>query len=99
VLHHVRRLVGNSITFGAGYCAGVVCAIVSQPADSMVSQLSMASNKGKSMRAVASEVGIYSLMARGLGSRIMMTGTLTALQWYTYDTFKAVVGLETTGNK
>ena len=37
-----------SITFASGYIAGVVCAIVSHPADSMVSQLGKASNKGKS---------------------------------------------------
>ena len=40
-----------SITFASGYIAGVVCAIVSHPADSMVSQLSKASNKGKSLSA------------------------------------------------
>ena len=38
-----------SITFASGYIAGVVCAIVSHPADSMVSQLGKASNKGKSL--------------------------------------------------
>jgi solute carrier family 25 (mitochondrial phosphate transporter), member 3 len=65
----------------------------------MISQLSMTSNKGVSIRAIAEEVGLYNLMTRGLGSRILMTGTLTALQWYTYDTFKAIVGLQTTGNK
>jgi solute carrier family 25 (mitochondrial phosphate transporter), member 3 len=48
---------------------------------------------------MAADVGFYNLMTRGLGSRILMTGTLTALQWYTYDSFKAAVGLETTGNK
>ena len=37
-----------SVTFASGYIAGVVCAIVSHPADSMVSQLGKASNKGKS---------------------------------------------------
>ncbi len=34
------------ITFASGYLAGVVCAIVSHPADTMVSQLGKADNKG-----------------------------------------------------
>lgn len=36
------------VTFSSGYIAGVVCAIVSHPADSLVSQMGKADNKGKS---------------------------------------------------
>ncbi len=35
------------VTFASGYLAGVVCAIVSHPADTMVSQLGKATNKGE----------------------------------------------------
>jgi solute carrier family 25 phosphate transporter 3 len=32
-----------------------------------------------------------------MGTRIIMIGTLTGLQWWIYDTFKTMVGLQTTG--
>lgn len=35
------------ITFASGYIAGVVCAVVSHPADSLVSQMGKADNKDK----------------------------------------------------
>lgn len=35
------------ITFSSGYLAGIVCAVVSHPADSLVSQIGKADNKGK----------------------------------------------------
>lgn len=81
------------ITFASGYSAGVICAIVSHPADSMVSQLGKADNKGKSMGQIASEVGLKDLMTKGLGTRIIMIGTLTGLQWYLYDSYKHATGL------
>jgi len=85
------------ITFASGYIAGVVCAIVSHPADSLVSQIGKAANKGKSLGQIASEVGIKKLCTAGLGTRILMIGTLTGLQWWIYDTFKTVFGMGTTG--
>jgi len=69
------------VTFASGYLAGVVCAIVSHPADSLVSQLGKATNKGKSLGTIASEVGIMSLATKGLGTRVIMIGTLTGFQW------------------
>ncbi|KAF8886111.1 mitochondrial carrier domain-containing protein [Mucidula mucida] len=59
------------ITFASGYIAGVICAIVSHPADSLVSQLGKAENRGKSIGSIASE---------GLGTRVLMIGTLTGVQ-------------------
>jgi len=85
------------VTFTSGYLAGVICAIVSHPADSLVSQLGKASNKGKSIGEIAKEVGLKNLMTAGLGTRIIMIGTLTGLQWWIYDTFKTVCGMGTTG--
>lgn len=87
------------VTFASGYTAGVICAIVSHPADSLVSQLGKASNKGKSIGTIANEVGIMNLCTKGLGTRVLMIGTLTGLQWYIYDTFKSTMGLGTTGGK
>jgi len=87
------------ITFASGYSAGVICAIVSHPADSLVSQMSKSSNKGKSLGQIINEVGWPTLMTKGLGTRILMIGTLTGLQWFIYDTYKTATGLGTTGGK
>ncbi|KAF5362085.1 hypothetical protein D9756_002443 [Leucocoprinus leucothites] len=87
------------VTFASGYLAGVVCAIVSHPADSLVSQLGKAENKGKSLGAIAKEVGVVSLATKGLGTRVIMIGTLTGFQWWIYDTFKSSMGMGTTGGK
>jgi len=85
------------VTFASGYIAGVVCAIVSHPADNMVSQLGKADNKGKSVGEIAQKLGMWNLFTKGLGTRVLMIGTLTGLQWWIYDTFKSVMGLGTTG--
>ena len=62
------------VTFASGYLAGVVCAIVSHPADSLVSQLGKAGNKGKSLSTIANEVGFATLATKGLGTRVLMIG-------------------------
>jgi solute carrier family 25 phosphate transporter 3 len=87
------------VTFASGYLAGVVCAIVSHPADSLVSQLGKATNKGKTIGQITSEVGIANLCTKGLGTRVIMIGTLTGFQWWIYDTFKASMGMGTTGGR
>jgi len=88
-----------SVTFASGYLAGVICAIVSHPADSIVSQLGKSANKGKSVGQIVGEVGLVNLATKGLGTRIIMIGTLTGLQWWIYDSFKTAFGLGTTGGK
>jgi solute carrier family 25 phosphate transporter 3 len=87
------------VTFASGYIAGVICAIVSHPADNLVSQLGKAENKGKSLGQIASELGFVKLATKGLGTRVLMIGTLTGLQWWIYDTYKTFVGFETSGGK
>merc|ERR1712146_760874 len=78
------------VTFLSGYTAGVICAIVSHPADTLVSLLGKSENKGKGFGQIASEFG-YANLAKGLTTRILMIGTLTGLQWWIYDTFKTVL--------
>ncbi|KAF8967646.1 mitochondrial carrier protein [Flammula alnicola] len=87
------------VTFASGYLAGVVCAIVSHPADSIVSQLGKSANKGKSVGQIAGEVGWGTLATKGLGTRVLMIGTLTGFQWWIYDSFKSAMGMGTTGGK
>ena len=87
------------VTFASGYLAGVVCAVVSHPADSLVSLMGKPANKGKSIGQIASETGMVSLATKGLGTRVLMIGTLTGFQWWIYDTFKTAMGMGTTGGK
>lgn len=89
------------ITFVSGYWAGIFCAVVSHPADVMVSIL----NKNKSteptltqVKRIYGEIGFGGLW-NGLTARIIMVGTLTGLQWWIYDSFKVACGLQTTGSK
>ncbi|CAK9808219.1 Phosphate carrier protein, mitochondrial [Anthophora quadrimaculata] len=73
------------VTFAAGYIAGVFCAIVSHPADSVVSKLNQ--EKGASAIDVLKKMGPVGVW-KGLGPRIVMIGTLTAAQWFIYDAVK-----------
>lgn len=86
------------ITFASGYLSGIICALVSHPADNIVSQLAKVENKGKGIGIIAKEVGVKNLFTKGLCTRVLMIGTLTGLQWWIYDTFKAVMGLGTSGS-
>lgn len=91
------------VSFMAGYAAGVFCAIVSHPADTMVSKLNdgkVGRKEGEALGGAVSriykDIGFGGLW-QGLGARIFMIGTLTGLQWYIYDSFKTAAGLQTTG--
>jgi solute carrier family 25 phosphate transporter 3 len=83
------------ITFSSGYLAGVLCAVVSHPADTLVSKLNQ---PGATVGGIMKDIGFGGLW-KGLGTRIVMVGTLTGLQWWIYDTFKAAAGLQTSGGK
>ena len=73
------------VTFAAGYIAGVFCAIVSHPADTLVSYLNKAPGSG--IGDAVKVLGFKGLWL-GLVPRIIMIGTLTALQWFIYDGVK-----------
>jgi len=78
------------VTFAAGYIAGVFCAIVSHPADTIVSYMNK--SKGCTVGMAAKELGFKGMWG-GLGPRIIMIGTLTALQWFIYDFVKVTLRL------
>merc|ERR1712203_949059 len=78
------------VTFAAGYIAGVFCAIVSHPADTVVSYMNKA--EGATIGSAARDLG-FSGMWAGLGPRIIMIGTLTALQCFIYDGVKVALRL------
>lgn len=90
----------TAVAFSAGYLAGILCAIVSHPADVMVSKLNADRGAGEGFGAAMSriygKIGFAGLW-NGLPVRIVMIGTLTGLQWMIYDAFKIFMGLPTTG--
>jgi hypothetical protein len=77
----------TGVSFAAGYLAGILCAIVSHPADVMVSKLNAYRKPGEGFGAVTSriykDIGFMGLW-NGLPVRIVMIGTLTGLQWMIY---------------
>ncbi|KAF3682186.1 Mitochondrial phosphate carrier protein 3, mitochondrial [Capsicum annuum] len=81
------------VSFGGGYLAGILCAIVSHPADNLVSFLNNA--KGATVDDAVNKLGIMRLCIRGLPPYND--------DWYTHwstmghDSFKVFVGLPTTG--
>lgn len=90
----------TGVSFLGGYIAGIFCAIVSHPADVMVSKVNVERKAGESMGSslnrIYKEIGFKGLW-NGLPVRIVMIGTLTGMQWLLYDSFKVYVGLPTTG--
>ena len=89
-----------SVSFVGGYLAGILCAAVSHPADVMVSKINSERKANESMsvasKRIYHKIGFTGLW-NGLMVRIVMIGTLTSFQWLIYDSFKAYVGLPTTG--
>src|ERR1051326_5603789 len=79
----------TAVSFVGGYIAGILCAIVSHPADVMVSKLNANRQPGESFGAATGriyrDIGFMGLW-NGLPVRIVMIGTLTGLQWMIYGT-------------
>ncbi|KAL1390455.1 mitochondrial carrier domain-containing protein [Phyllosticta capitalensis] len=90
----------TGVSFAGGYIAGVACAVISHPADVMVSKLNAEKGDGegavKAMGRVYRQIGFVGLW-NGLPMRIAMIGTLTAFQWFIYDSYKSALGMPTTG--
>jgi len=94
------RAAQTGVSFLGGYIAGILCAIVSHPADVMVSKLNANRAPGEAFGAamgrIYKDIGFMGLW-NGLPVRIIMIGTLTGMQWTIYDYFKIIMGLPTTG--
>jgi len=84
-----------TVTFLSGYWAGIFCAVATQPMDNLVSMKGISENKNKSWGQMASEMGTLNLFTKGLGTRVIMIGTLTGLQWWIYGSFKSMAGFGT----
>ena len=100
-LHALEYLSEVQVALAAGCTAGVICAIMTQPADTMVSQVAQLRASG------GGDVSVWTLIKRlgckrlydGLVPRLVMVAMLTAMQWGIYDGFKHFVGLPTTGSR
>jgi solute carrier family 25 phosphate transporter 3 len=91
----LSQLTQLGVTFTAGYVSGIISTVVSHPADTLVSL--QARYPTLTMREIIGRVGIYQLATKGLGLRIVKTGTIIAAQWLIYDSFKSALGMGTTG--
>lgn len=79
----------TGVSFAGGYLAGILCAIVSHPADVMVSKLNAERQAGEgfnqAMGRIYNKIGFGGLW-NGLAVRIVMIGTLTG-ELYAADSF------------
>ncbi|KAI9718288.1 MAG: hypothetical protein M1828_006752 [Chrysothrix sp. TS-e1954] len=92
----------TGVSFLGGYIAGIGCAVVSHPADVMVSKLNADRKAGEgAMTAISRIYGNigFSGLWNGLPVRIVMIGTLTAFQWLIYDTWKVYLGVSTSSSQ
>ncbi|CUM52520.1 unnamed protein product [Debaryomyces tyrocola] len=90
----------TGVSFLGGYIAGIFCAVISHPADVMVSKINAdkkpTESVGQALGRIYNKIGFAGVW-NGLPVRIVMIGTLTGFQWLIYDSFKVYVGLPTTG--
>jgi solute carrier family 25 phosphate transporter 3 len=84
----------------AGFGAGAVCAVATQPADVIVSRISQRATiqreggSKNSFLKVLRDVGGFRGLFRGLLARILLFGTLSSLQWSIYESFRSAVDLQ-----
>jgi len=87
------------VSLGSGVVAGVAAAIISHPADTLLSKMNKAGEGGTGsipsrMMNVTKNMGFVNLCTTGLGARCVMIGTLTALQFAIFDTIMRGLGAE-----
>ena len=85
------------ISLGSGVIAGVAAALISHPADTLLSKVNKKGAGGdgpllQRLSNIAKEVGFKNLCTVGLLPRCVMIGTLTAGQFGIYDTVMGAMG-------
>lgn len=93
----VSKGTGIGISLLSGVVAGVAAAIISHPADTLLSKVNKkgAGGDGPMMSRlmnIAKEIGFVKLCTVGLGPRCVMIGTLTAGQFGIFDTVMNALG-------
>lgn len=86
-----------AVSLTSGTIAGVAAAIISHPADTLLSKINKAGAGGEGgimtrLGRLAGEIGFVNLATVGLGPRCVMIGTLTALQFAIFDTVMEATG-------
>jgi len=86
-----------AVSLGSGVVAGVAAAIISHPADTLLSKINKAGAGGSGSTTtrlvnIARELGFVKLALTGLGPRCVMIGTLTAGQFGIFDTVMGTLG-------
>ncbi|KAJ3347122.1 Dynein heavy chain 6, axonemal [Entophlyctis luteolus] len=85
------------VSLGSGVIAGVAAAIISHPADTLLSMVNKEGAGGNGsitsrLWNLARETGVVRLCLNGLGPRCVMIGVLTAGQFALFDTVMAATG-------
>ncbi|KAF9684726.1 hypothetical protein SADUNF_Sadunf04G0148400 [Salix dunnii] len=83
------------VTCLAGYAAGAVGTVISNPADNVVT--SLYNKKAENVLQAVKNIGLANLFTRSLPIRIAIVGPVVTLQWFFYDSIKLLSGLPTTG--
>jgi len=87
------------VALSSGVVAGVASAIISHPADTLLSMVNKQGAGGDGsipsrMMNITKETGLVKLCTNGLGPRCVMIGTLTALQFGIFDSVMRTLGAE-----
>jgi len=98
----LEELKGNTklgVALLSGVIAGVAAAIISHPADTLLSKVNKAGAGGEGtvmvrLGRIAREIGFVKLATVGLGARCVMIGTLTAGQFLLFDIVMDMTGAE-----
>ena len=85
------------VSLASGVVAGVVAAIISHPADTLLSKMNKGGAGGtgsmfQRMGNIVAETGVVTLCTQGLFARCIMIGTLTAGQFGIFDIVMSAVG-------
>jgi len=85
------------LAVGSGLIAGVAAAIISHPADTLLSKVNKAGAGGTGsittrLMNIAAETGVVKLCTDGLAARCVMIGSLTAGQFAIFDTVMGSLG-------
>ena len=84
-----------TVALSSGVIAGVAAAIISHPADALLSMVNKPGAGGDGsivsrLTTLAVETGMVKLRTNGLGARCVMIGTLAAGQFAIFDTVVAM---------
>jgi solute carrier family 25 phosphate transporter 3 len=98
----LEQLQGNTklgVSMLSGVIAGVAAAIISHPADTLLSKVNKAGAGGEGsimtrLGRIAKEIGFVKLATVGLGARCVMIGTLTAGQFLLFDIVMDLTGAQ-----